>query len=87
MTQLRILQIFAEAIDDFLLYARVDGRLPKTMQTYHQTFQDFLRFLGTAEISLTELTQGEFRRWISTRLNENYSKVTINMQVLPRQSI
>jgi len=81
MTQRSTLQTMAEAIDAFLLYARVDGRLPKTMRTYHQAFQDFLKFLGTAEIPLTQLTQGEFRRWISTRLDQNYSKVTINIRL------
>ncbi|MBI1742381.1 site-specific integrase [Candidatus Acetothermia bacterium] len=70
-----------EAIEAFTLFARIEGRSPKTIQTYHVAFQDLTGFLGSSNVELLQLTSGDFRRWIETRLNEDYSKVTINIRL------
>ncbi|MBI1744673.1 tyrosine-type recombinase/integrase [Candidatus Acetothermia bacterium] len=74
------LEIFSEAIEAFHLFARIEGRSPKTIKTYQDAFQDILNFVeGT--VSLSQLTPGEFRRWIATRIDEGYAKSTINIRL------
>ncbi|MBI1741526.1 tyrosine-type recombinase/integrase [Candidatus Acetothermia bacterium] len=75
------LRTLADAIDAFLLYARIEARLPSTMHCYEEAFQDLIGFVGTINIPLTQLTAGEFRRWIATRLDQGYAKTTINVRL------
>jgi len=78
--QITTLQTLADAIDAFTLYARVEGRLPKTLKTYQQAFSDFQTFIHK-DTALLGLATGDFRRWVSQRLDEGYSKVTINIRL------
>lgn len=74
----------SEAIEAFMLFARIariEGRSPKTIEIYRVAFHDLSGFLGSQEISLAQLTPGDFRRWIDARLSESYSKVTINIRL------
>ncbi len=86
MTHLQSLVTLQDGIDTFLLYARVDGRSNRTRATYQQAFKDLLSFLSDRFTTITSLTPGIFREWIAHRLDEGYSKVTINIRLRSLQA-
>jgi len=75
------LEKLSDGMEAFQLYARIEGRLPKTMRTYQQAFRDLINFCGSTDVELHKFTQGDFRRWISTRLDQGYAKSTINVRL------
>ncbi|MBI1743879.1 site-specific integrase [Candidatus Acetothermia bacterium] len=81
MAHIQTLQTLADGFEAFTLYARVEGRSPRTLATYRQAYRDLLEFLGSVEQPLALLTTGVFRSWIAKRLDEGYSKVTINIRL------
>jgi len=80
-SETRTLRTLAESIDAFMLYARIEARLPSTMHCYEEAFQDLVGFVETGDVPLTQLTTGEFRHWIATRLDQGYAKSTINIRL------
>jgi integrase/recombinase XerD len=86
MTHLQSLATLQDGFEAFSLYARVEGRSPKTLLTYQRAFRDLLEFLGNNEKLLASLNAGIFRSWIAQRLDEGYSKVTINIRLRSLQA-
>jgi site-specific recombinase XerD len=71
--------LLSEAMEGFKLFARVEGRSPKTLQIYQVAFEDLLSTIR--DLPANEVTPGDVRHWITAKLDRNFSKVTINLRL------
>lgn len=68
-----------QAVDAFMMFARVEGRAKQTIKTYEIAFKSFLGFAGDPVIS--EITAGLIRAYISKLLEADYAKTTVNIRL------
>jgi len=69
----------SEALEAYRLFSRIEGRSPKTLKVYEIAFRDLIGFVG--DVPITELRTGDVRRWIAHKLDEGYSKTTVNIRL------
>ncbi len=75
------IETLQQAIDAYILFAKIEGRMPSTLITYQEAFADLEDYLGSLDKLLSELSQEIFRNWIAERLREGYAKATINIRL------
>ena len=66
-------------LEAFCVYGRIEGKSRKTLEVYRVAFEDLIAFVG--DVSAEELRPGDVRRWIAHKLDEGYSKATVNIRL------
>lgn len=75
----------SQAVESYKLFARVEGRSARTLQTYETACADFIGFMG--DVPLKEVTEDNVRRWIAHKLDRGYAKTTINIRLRVLRSL
>lgn len=65
-----------DAIEDFILMAKVDGRADKTLQTYDYVFKKFLKYLNE-DILIGDLKAKSIRKYLAHLMNEGLKNTTV----------
>ncbi|MFQ5796310.1 MAG: tyrosine-type recombinase/integrase [Candidatus Bipolaricaulia bacterium] len=73
----KVISLYKEAIQHFLLMARVDGRAHKTIELYHYVFDNFTRFLESETVPLSEIKVLTIRSFLAHLQDRGLKNTTI----------
>lgn len=72
------LATLSQAVEQFTLMARVEGRSKKTLELYKWVFDRFLGFIGRK--SLSEIHPGLIRQYLASLQEHNFKPASLGMQ-------
>src|SRR6056297_1701540 len=70
----------SEAIDEFMLMAKVDGRSENTIELYEYTYQKFTNDGRiTEETSIGDISTKDIRLFLASLIDEGLAKTTVSI--------
>ncbi len=69
----------SEVLDSWVLYSRIEGKSPRTLEKYRDAFRALIRAVG--DLPASELKPGDVRRWIAHELDRGSSKAAVDIRL------